>query len=301
MSNHPSARELVNAATNKKLSPQAQAVLAAFRDEPGTPKIISVNQPSPKSSLLNLIDEKLAERKNLGEENKKQKKKRPTTTKSASNRENAQHSTGPKTAEGKAKVSANALKTGYFANVERLNPHDSPAYQSTVEDLRMGLQPDGPVEEQLIRELAMFRARLLRLEAAEYALICSEMETNTGDAREVAAAYLNNAAALEHLQKAEVHLRRAYNRTWDRLERMQKERRKMPLDQALKQTQIYATQEAIRTNRPELIPQRHPAIDEKGNLIKLHPGDPMYRPKEHDTDDNDSLSDDPNNGGDSSR
>ena len=280
MSNHPSARELVNAATNKKLSPQAQAVLAAFRDEPGSPEIVSVNnQPSPKSSLLQLIDEKLAERKNRGEENKKQKK-RPTTTKSASNRENAQHSTGPKTPEGKARISANALKTGFFANVERLNPHDSPAYQSTVEDLRMGLQPDGPVEEQLIRELAMFRARLLRLEAAEYALICSEMETNTGDAREVAAAYLNNAAALEHLQKAEVHLRRAYNRTWDRLERMQKERRKMPLNEALKQTQIYATQEAIRTNRPELIPQRHPAIDEKGNLIKLHPGDPMYRPKE---------------------
>ena len=42
------------------------------------------------------------------------------------------------------------------------------------------------------------------------------METNTGDAREVAAAYLTNTEALDRLQKAEVHLRRAYNRTWDR-------------------------------------------------------------------------------------
>jgi hypothetical protein len=84
--------------------------------------------------------------------------------------------------------------------------------------MRMGLHPDGPVEEQLIRELAMFRARLLRLEAAEYALLCADIETNTGDAREIAAAYLNNGEALDRLQKAEVHIRRAYNRTWDRLE-----------------------------------------------------------------------------------
>ena len=66
-------------------------------------------------------------------------------SKAESNRANGQHSTGPKTAEGKAKVSANALKLGFFANVERLNPQDSPAYQNAVEDLRMGLHPDGPV------------------------------------------------------------------------------------------------------------------------------------------------------------
>ena len=231
-----------------------------------------------KSKLLQLVHERLTETETA----KRTQSRRTAPTKTQSNRQNATHSTGPKTDEGKAKVSANALKTGFFAHVERLNPHDSPAYQDAVDDLRLGLNPDGPVEEQLIRELGMFRARLLRLEAAEYALICSAIEQDPSDAREIAAAYLNNATALEHLQKAEVHLRRAYNRTWDRLERMQKERHKMPLDQALKQTQIYATQEAIRTNRPELIPQRHPAIDEKGNLIKLHPGDPMYRPEEPD-------------------
>ena len=48
MSHHPSARDLVAAATNKKLSHQAQAVLAAFRNEPGGPEIVSVNPPSPK-------------------------------------------------------------------------------------------------------------------------------------------------------------------------------------------------------------------------------------------------------------
>jgi hypothetical protein len=240
-----------------------------------------------KSKLLKLIDAKLAEA-----QSSKSKRTKPTpSTRAQVNRANGLHSTGPKTAEGKAKVSANALKAGFFASTERLNPQDSPAYQDAVEDLRMGLHPDGPVEEQLIRELAMFRARLLRLEAAEYATLCADIETDPTDAREIATAYLNNGEALDQLHKIELHLRRAYNRTWDRLERMQKERKKMPLDQALKQTQIHATYEAIRTTCPkcnagypdawkEKLSPRHPAIDEKGKLIKYPNDHPMYRPKD---------------------
>ena len=210
-------------------------------------------------------------------------------SKAESNRANGLHSTGPKTAEGKAKVSANSLKTGFFANVDRLNPQDSPSYLDAVEDLRMGLHPDGPVEEQLIRELAMFRARLMRLEAAEYAILCADIAEDPSDAREIAASYINNGEAVEKLQKAEVHLRRAYNRTWDRLERMQKERLKMPLNEALKQSQIWATSEAIRNNRPQDIPQRHPDLDEKGNLKKYPAGHPLYRPKEDESTEPDSL------------
>ena len=214
-------------------------------------------------------------------------------SKAESNRANGQNSTGPKSPEGKAKVSANALKTGFFANVDRLNPQDSPSYLDAVEDLRMGLHPDGPVEEQLIRELAMFRARLLRLESAEYALLCADIETNTGDAREIAAAMLNNADALERLHKAEVHLRRAYNRTWDRLERMQKERLKLPLNEALKQSQRWATYQAQRTSCPKCtaadpnewkkhVPPLHPDLDEKGNLKKYPPATRCNRPKDKD-------------------
>ena len=108
-------------------------------------------------------------------------------SKAESNRANGQHSTGPKTAEGKAKVSANALKLGFFVNVDCLNPA-KPTCKSPVENSFTGEHPDGPAEEQLIRELAMFRARLICLEAAEYALLCSEIETNPNAAREIAAA-----------------------------------------------------------------------------------------------------------------
>ena len=113
-----------------------------------------------KSKLVQLIDTKLAEAKSA--RTTKTKRKPAPSTRAESNRKNGRNSTGPKTEEGKAKVSANALKTGFFANVEKLNPQDSPGYLDAVEDLRMGLHPDGPVEEQLIRELAHSEMRCAR-------------------------------------------------------------------------------------------------------------------------------------------
>ena len=68
---------------------------------------------------------------------------------------------------------------------------------------------------------------------------------------------------LERLQRIETHLRRAYRHAWDRLERMQRERHKMPLDVSLKRTQIHATYEAIRNNQPERIPTRDPESTKK--------------------------------------
>ena len=113
-----------------------------------------------KSSLLKLIDEKLATAKTA------KTKPRPST-RAESNRANGQNSTGPKTPEGKARASANSLKHGFFANAASLHPCDNAAYQDNLHDLRTGLQPDGPVEEMLIRELAMFTTRLKRIPHSE--------------------------------------------------------------------------------------------------------------------------------------
>jgi hypothetical protein len=256
-----------------------------------------------KSALLKLIDEKLAQAKSTPSA-KRKSKPTPSTktnqhrakgsvvrTKADTNRANGKHSTGPKSDEGKAKAAQNSLKHGYFAAAPQ--PQDSTIYQALHHDLRMGLQPDGPVEEHLIKELAMFSARLQRLESAEYALISANIESNpidpimgdpvpTLDGHQIAANFAQNAAALDQLHKIEVHLRRAYNRTWDRLAAIQKERHKLPLDESLKRSQIWLTAEAIRNNRPQDIPRRHPGIDEKGKLIKHEPGHPLYRPNEDD-------------------
>ena len=223
-----------------------------------------------QSKLLQLIDSKIAEAKTAKSVTKPIRKP-ATSKKTQSNRQNAKRSTGPKSAEGKAKAAANSLKHGFFASVQHLNPHDAPAYQSTLADLRMGLQPDGPVEEQLIRELAMFTTRLQRLEAAEYALLAGNTESDPTDAREIAAAFERAAPAMDQLHKIEIHLRRAYNRTWDRLEKIQKERHKLTLDESLKRSQIWLTYYAEKGN------QARPDFNE---TIKYAKDAPPYGPKD---------------------
>jgi hypothetical protein len=226
--------------------------------------------------LLQLIDEKLSEAK----ANKSRKRTISPSTRAEVNRNNSKNSTGPKSGEGKAKAAANSLKHGYFANTDSPQPQDSSIYQATYHDLRMGLTPDGPVEEHLIRELAMFSARLQRLEAAEHALIAANIESNPidpimGDAvphldgNQIAANFRQSAAALDQLHRIEVHLRRAYNRTWDRLAAMQKERHKLPLDESLKRSQVWLNYYHQKANLTQPMPSADTAKS-AGNQPTAH-------------------------------
>jgi len=268
-----------------------------------------------RKKLLNDLDEGI-KRKQQEIRERKQSKTEGSTDKPVArdqskaraaevNRENGSKGQGPTTPEGKARASANSLKHGYYANIEKLNPHDSASYLQLAGELRSALHPDGPAEEHLIKELAMLSARLKRLEAAEFALLLGNIEgtppkepapfdlayddadlnPNQPDSRALASAYQNSLDTIERLHKIEVHLRRAYHRTWDRLERMQKERLKLPLDEMLKRTQAWQIAEAKRTNQPQNIPDLHPDLDEKGKLKKHPKGDPLHRPKKDDEED----------------
>jgi len=129
-----------------------------------------------RKKLLDELNELIKNKEAAESEQKKAKVSKPT--RAAVNRENGAKSQGPVTPDGKQRASANSLKHGFFASVEKLNPQDAPVYQHLVYDLRRTLHPDNPVEELAIRELAMLSARLQRIEAAEYALLCSEIEAH---------------------------------------------------------------------------------------------------------------------------
>jgi hypothetical protein len=58
---------------------------------------------------------------------------------------------------------------------------------------------------------------------------------------------------------------------------MQKERLKMPLDQALKRSEIWLSYESKRTNNPGMAPAHDSRIDEKGNFVRMD--QPYDRPK----------------------
>jgi hypothetical protein len=88
----------------------------------------------------------------------------------AANRVNSQLSTGPKTPEGKAKSSLNAVKTALTGRTVLLPTDDAAAYQQHVDDFFKELQPMAARECALVQLLADNSWRLDRVFALEMGL-----------------------------------------------------------------------------------------------------------------------------------
>jgi hypothetical protein len=78
------------------------------------------------------------------------------------NRKNAQKSTGPKTDEGKAAVSKNAVKHGLFAAEAVVTSEDPAEYESYRDEFFAEMQPAGAVETMLAERFVSLAWRLLR-------------------------------------------------------------------------------------------------------------------------------------------
>ncbi len=89
----------------------------------------------------------------------------------AANRANAQHSTGPTSAAGKAKVSTNAVKTALTGRTILLPFDDVDAYQTLLNDYIKAFLPAGPIEKGLVQSLVDTVWRLERIPGLEYALV----------------------------------------------------------------------------------------------------------------------------------
>lgn len=121
----------------------------------------------------------------------------------AANRANAQLSTGPKTAEGKAKVSLNAVKGGLTGRTVLLPGDDLEAYHASAERIRRTYNPVGDEEDALVQSLIDTEWRLNRipeLESAIYALAMRRLEPEFADIADPAAkmAMLRGEAYLQH-------------------------------------------------------------------------------------------------------
>ncbi len=90
--------------------------------------------------------------------------------KQIANKANAQLSSGPKTSEGKAKSSLNAVKTGLTGRTVLLHSDDAAAYQQHVRDYEKELCPGGQRECDLVQSIADSAWRLGRISALEMAI-----------------------------------------------------------------------------------------------------------------------------------
>ena len=104
--------------------------------------------------------------------------------KSAANRRNAQHSTGPKTPEGKAASAQNATSHGLSSSFAVL-PHEDPsAYAQLLETLQNEHTPATEHEKFLVTQMAESRFRLdrtNRFEAIAYEQLLDEYDKTNPD------------------------------------------------------------------------------------------------------------------------
>jgi hypothetical protein len=150
------------------------------------------------------------------------------------NRENAQHSTGPKTEEGKKKSSLNALRHGLTGQIVVMPSEDLAAYQIHVSSFKNDLQPKGSLEAHLVQSLADTAWRLNRVAALETNLLtlgvarvsdAFSCPQEIQQALAIASTLESRAKALSNLSMHSQRLSRQFERTVNQLRELQKTRR----------------------------------------------------------------------------
>ncbi len=87
------------------------------------------------------------------------------------NRTNAQSSTGPKTDEGKATSSQNAVKHGFFAKNDVISGEDLARYEQHRQDIYDEFVPFTPTESVLTQRIASLTWRLMRADRLQTTVI----------------------------------------------------------------------------------------------------------------------------------
>jgi len=137
----------------------------------------------------------------------------------AINRENAQHSTGPRTEAGKQRSSLNALRHGLTARTAVLPSEDPAAYEQHCRQFRDEYQPANATETQLVLELAETAWRLNRIPLFEAGLLTEAADQESLPAPQV---------VIDQLAKLGLYssrLSRQFQKALQQLRALQEERR----------------------------------------------------------------------------
>jgi hypothetical protein len=154
-----------------------------------------------------------------------------TATRTEINQANAQHSTGPKTAEGKRQSSLNALRHGLTGQIVVMPNEDLQAYQAHIKSFTDEYTPKGATEAHLVQALADTSWRLNRVAALETNLLSLGIATAVSpladappqvqDALSIASALESQSKALSNLSMHSQRLSRQFERTVAQLRDLQ--------------------------------------------------------------------------------
>jgi hypothetical protein len=136
-----------------------------------------------------------------------------TTAQILANRQNAAHSTGPKSPEGKHISSRNATRHG-LAGVFTVLPHENQDdFNDLAARLRDEFQPETENENFLVDQLIQSRCRLLRiqrLEALAFEQLLTEPDSNSDPDARILTAMCASGNALDKLQRYAAAAERSY-------------------------------------------------------------------------------------------
>src|SRR5579864_5301481 len=127
------------------------------------------------------------------------------------NRRNAQKSTGPKTPEGKAACSMNALRHGLRARSVVLPGEDPTEFHQLCNDLESEWHPKSRTEQFYVEQMAVSQWKLTRMEVVEVNIF-----KDAGAKTQV--------PLLDRLWQAEHRLERSFVRAQRELQRLQNSR-----------------------------------------------------------------------------
>jgi len=147
----------------------------------------------------------------------------PIIDRAAINRTNAQHSTGPRTPEGKASSSRNALRHGLSSRTTLLPSEDQAAYQQHCRKFIVEYRPPTPTETQLTQELADTSWRLNRVPALEAEMLHRAAHPANEEAA-IAFDIVDAHRAIATLSLHSARLSRQFQRTLQQLREIQADR-----------------------------------------------------------------------------
>ena len=159
----------------------------------------------------------------------------PSASQIAANQRNAQLSTGPKTGEGKATASLNAVKTALTGRTVLLPSDDAAEYERHIRAYEKEFQPVGQSEADLVQSIADTTWRLRRIPALEAAIFArghvefaeafTEHDASLRSGMIELETFLKYERQLRNLQLQEARLARRRQKETAELRKLQQERK----------------------------------------------------------------------------
>ena len=188
-------------------------------------------------------------------------------------RENAKKSTGPRTTEGKANSSKNALKHGLMAQDAVIPGEDPAEFDRHLTRLEDTYLPRNYVEKELVRQIGDAMWRMQRLSRIETAVISASIERtrvyqhdfrvdrikqgHEGDLQLLGESMLSGTKFLNNLARYDAHLNRRFYRAVELMMKIRSEERKSREAQAAAES-LDAASHGPPSGRKRYVPAQAP-------------------------------------------